>query len=331
MSEFVLKTGDLTGYYRGTFGVVHAVDGVSLTIKKGEILGLAGESGCGKSTFTQLLTGTPVPLLHYESGKVEVEGIDIWNTPAEELRKEVKCKLLSYVPQSALNALNPTLRLRKFVADMLRERTGQKCSPNEAREFLAEHFRALNLDEHVLDRYPHELSGGMRQRAVIAISTYAKPSLLLTDEPTSSLDVASQKRLIEMLLSLHRTGMIKSMMISSHDICALRQLCDRIAIMYAGKLVEEGTTDDIINNPVHPYTTLLLDSLLPLEHLSKDEKFKIIEGRPPDLRHPPPGCRFHPRCPQRTDICTFKMPPAVEKDGRSFSCWLYSKGELGDG
>jgi peptide/nickel transport system ATP-binding protein len=329
MVDEVLRSQDLKGYYRGSFGVVYAVDGVSLSVNKGEILGLAGESGCGKTTFLKLLTGTPFPLLHYEGGKVVIEGYDIWSLPEEVVRKEVKCKLLSYVPQSSLNALNPILRLKQFVAKMLKERTGRKYSSDEARDMLTVHFNNLGLEKHVLDLYPHELSGGMRQRAVIAISTYAQPSLLLTDEPTSSLDVSSQKRMVKMLMDIHRRGLIKSMIVSSHDLGMLRQLCHRIAIMYAGKMVEVGETEDIIKQPLHPYTKLLLDTLLPLERWTKQKVLKSIPGRPPDLRNPSPVCSFHPRCPERTSVCRPKEPPLIEENGRLVSCWLY-RGELPD-
>ena len=326
MSEVVLRTEELKGYYRGTFGIVHGVDGVSVTVKKGERLGLAGESGCGKTTFAELLTGTPVPLLYYEGGIVQVEDYDVWHIPPEVLRKDVKCKLMSYVPQAALNSLNPTLRIKRFFADMLRERTGKKYSPNEAREMLSDHFERLNLDSRVLDLYPHELSGGMKQRVTIAISTYAKPSLLIVDEPTSSLDVTSQKAMMKMLLDIHREGIIESMVVVSHDLGMLRQLCNRLAIMYAGRFVEVGRTDDVVSDPLHPYTRLLLNSLLPLERWTKSGKLKSIPGRHPDLRYPPPGCRFHPRCPRRMDICTSARPPTVEKNGRHISCWLYCEG-----
>ena len=329
--QTLLRTKNAKGYYRGWFGTVYAVDGVSLTIEKGEMVGLAGESGCGKTTFAKLLTGTPYPLLHYEGGRIEVEGYDVWKTPPEILRKEVKCRLLSYVPQSSLDALNPTTRIKEFVADMLKERTGSKYSANEAREMLTDHFGMLNLDERVLDLYPHELSGGMRQRTVLAISTYAKPSLLITDEPTSSLDVSSQKRMIEFLFSLRARGIVKSALVSSHDLAMIRQLCNRIAIMYAGKIVEIGTTDDMIENPLHPYTKLLLSSLLPLEKWTKQRKTTRIFGNPPDLRSPPKGCRFHPRCSDCMDICRSKEPPWIEfGPSRLVSCWRYTdKGNQG--
>jgi len=322
-NKTILKVADLRGYYKGIYGTVLAVDGVSVTIGDGEALGLAGESGCGKSTFAELITGTPSPGLYYQGGKVIVEGYDIWSLPPEVLRKEVKCKRLSYVPQAALNSLNPTKRIKEFVADMLRERTGQKISPDEARKMLVEHFSRLNLDEHVLDVYPHELSGGMKQRAIIAISTYASPSLLIIDEPTSSLDVSSQRDMVKMLVDIQQKGIVKSMLAVSHDLAMLRQLCDRIAIMYAGKFVEIGKMDDVVSKPLHPYTDLLLASLLPLEKWVKNRKLMSIPGRHPDLRYPPPGCRFHPRCPKRMEICTSKAPPLVEKEGRQIACWLY--------
>lgn len=320
----VLRVVDLRGYYRGTFGVVLGVDGVSVTITKGEALGLAGESGCGKSTFAELITGTPVPGLHYEGGTVEVEGHDVWHIPPEVLRKEVKCKHMSYVPQAALNSLNPIKRLKEFVAEMYKERTGQKFSSDEAREMIAPHFDKLNLDRSVLDLYPHELSGGMKQRAVIAISTCANPSLLIVDEPTSSLDVSSQKDMVEMLIGIQKEGIIKSMITVSHDLAMLRQLCDSIAVMYAGGFMEVGKMDDVVSDPMHPYTKLLLASLLPLEKSIRNRNLRSIPGRHPDLRYPPPGCRFHPRCPDCRDVCKSKRPPTFDVEGRGISCWDYS-------
>jgi len=324
MNETLLQVKDLKGYYRGTFGVVHAVDGVSLKISEGERIGIAGESGCGKSTFAQLITGTTTPLLHYESGEVKVNGFDVWKISPEKLRKDVKCKLISYVPQAMQNSLNPVLKVKEFIRDMLKERTGRKYSVKEAREMAADHFKKLGLDTHVLDVYPHELSGGMTQRAVTAISTLANPKLLITDEPTSALDVTSQKRMIELMIDIQRKGIIKSLMCISHDLSALNQLCDRIIIMYGGKFVESGKADEITNNPLHPYTRALMDSLLPLERQTKNKLLKSIPGAVPDLRNPPPGCRFHTRCEKCMEICKSAEPPTVEKKGRSVECWLYS-------
>jgi len=326
MNKTFLQVKDLKGYYRGTFGVVHAVDGVSLEISEGERIGIAGESGCGKSTFAQLITGTTTPLLHYESGEVKVNGFDIWKISPEKLRKDVKCKLISYVPQAMLNSLNPVLKVKEFIADMLKERTGRKHSVKEAREMAAEHFEKLGLDKNVLDVYPHELSGGMTQRAIMAISTLANPKLLITDEPTSALDVTSQKRMIELMIDIQRKKIIKSLICISHDLSALNQLCDRIIIMYGGKFVESGKADNVINNPLHPYTHALMDSLLPLERQTRNISLKSIPGVVPDLRTPPPGCRFHTRCEKCMEICRSTEPPTIKKKGRNVNCWLYRRG-----
>mgnify|MGYP001110565858 CR=1 FL=1 len=326
MNKNLLVVKDLKGYYRGTFGVVHAVDSVSLNVGEGERVGIAGESGCGKSSFAQLITGTTTPLLHYEGGDVIADGFNIWKIPPETLRKEVKCERLSYVPQAMLNSLNPVIRVREFIADMLKERTGRKHSVDEASKIAAEHFEKLGLDARVLDVYPHELSGGMMQRAIIAISTMASPKLLITDEPTSALDVTSQRRMIELMIDIQRKGIIKSLVCISHDLAALNQLCDRIVIMYAGTFVEEGKADDVINRPLHPYTRALMDSLLPLEPETKDKSLSSIGGVVPDLRNPPPGCRFHPRCEKCMKICTYREPPEIKKKDRVVRCWLYSRG-----
>ena len=327
MNGNLLVVKDLKGYYRGTFGVIRAVDGVSLQVGESDRVGIAGESGCGKTSFAQLITGTTTPLLHYESGEVIADGFNIWKIPPETLRKEVKCKRLSYVPQAMLNSLNPVRRIREFIADMLRDRTGRKYSVEEASEIAAEHFEKLGLDKRVLDVYPHELSGGMMQRAIIAISTMASPKLLITDEPTSALDVTSQRRMIELMMDIQRKGIIKSLVCISHDLAALNQLCDRIVIMYAGEFVEEGKADDVINNPVHPYTRALMNSLLPLEPQTKDKLLSSIGGVVPDLRNPPPGCRFGPRCEKCTKRCLETEPPTIEVRGRTVKCYPESVSE----
>jgi peptide/nickel transport system ATP-binding protein len=325
MARKVLETKDLRGYYRAPFGVVQGVDGVSISVYEGESLGIAGESGCGKSTFIELLTGTPVPLLKYEGGEIHIEGYDILHIDPEKLRKEVKCVHMSYVPQSALSSLNPTKRIKEFVADMLKERTGKKHKPDEAKELISKHFKRLGLDPSLLDRYPHELSGGEKQRVNIAISTFAEPTILLVDEPTSSLDVSSQKKMVQMLVDILRRRIIRSLVAVSHDLGVLRQMCDRLAVMYGGRLVEVGKMDDVVAKPLHPYTKLLLGSLVPLEKDIKNKKLKSIPGSPPDLRNPPPGCRFHPRCPKCMEICKTKNPPMIEVKGRGVACWLYVK------
>nr|MDO8132999.1 ABC transporter ATP-binding protein [Candidatus Njordarchaeum guaymaensis] len=325
MGEHLLEIQDLKGYYRGIFGVVRAVDGVSLTVDSGEVVGLAGESGCGKSTLAQLCSGSPTPLLHYESGKILVDGSDINKISPEVLRTEVKCKRMSYIPQASMDSLNPVKRIRDFVMDVVRERTGKKPSKAEVLTMAGDHFEKLGLERRVLDRYPHELSGGMKQRVVIGISTLWNPKLLIIDEPTSALDVTTQRLVIISLVSLKKAGIIKSMLFVSHDITVLGQLCDRCAVMYGGKIVEIGSMNGILDNSLHPYTSALISSVVSYdpERMGKGG-LKSIPGSPPDLRDPPPGCRYHPRCEKCMDICRVKEPPlnAIE-NRRDVACWLY--------
>ena len=326
MARHLLEIEELKGYYRGTFGVVFGVDGVSLTLDSGEIMGLAGESGCGKSTLAELVSGSPPPLLHYEGGKILIDGFDIYHIDPEVLRTEVKCKRMSYVPQASMESLNPVKRIRDFIMDVVKERTGKQPSREEVLKMAGEHLKKLGLESWVLDRYPLELSGGMKQRVVIGISTLWNPKLLIIDEPTSALDVTSQKRMIKSLLDLKQTGIIESMLYISHDISSLRQLCDRCAIMYCGKIVETGDMDDIINNPLHPYTRGLICSVISYDPKGREKGgLKSIPGEHPDLRNPPPGCRFHPRCPYAMDICKTTAPAVItsEKGKRDVSCWLH--------
>lgn len=322
----LLLVRDLKGYYRLMYGVVHGVDGVSLSIKAGEIMGLAGESGCGKSTLAELITGTLRPNLYYEGGKVIVDGFDVYKIDPEVLRTEVKCKRMAYVPQASMNCLNPVKRIRDFLLDVVKERTGKNPSKNEVLKMAGDHFQRLGLERQILNRYPHELSGGMKQRVVIAISTLWNPKLLIVDEPTSALDVTSQKRMIKMLVDLKRDGVIESIMCISHDISILRQLCTKCAIMYCGKIVEIGDMETIVNEPFHPYTKGLISSIVSYDPNRRGRGgLRSIPGMHPDLRNPPPGCRFHPRCEECMTICKTEEPPLIEvaDKGHMVSCWLY--------
>lgn len=326
MSENLLIVKDLRGYYTGAFQV-YGVDGVTFNMSEGEILGLAGESGCGKSTLAELISGAPRPLLLYESGRVQVHEYEIYQIDEDLLRTEVKCKIMSYVPQASMESLNPVKRIIDFIMDVVRERTGKKPSKKEIFKLAAEHFTRVGLDEDVLKRYPHELSGGMKQRAVIAISTLWNPSLLIVDEPTSALDVTSQKQMIKMLFDLKKERIIQSILFVSHDIASLRQLCDRCLIMYCGIIVETGNMDDIINEPLHPYTQGLVSSIVAFNpDGSRPAELKSIPGQQPDLRNPPPGCRFHPRCFQAMTHCKQYEPPMFpSKEDHDVKCWLYKK------
>ncbi len=337
MAKHLLEIENLSGYYKGTFGIVHSTDGVSLTLDSGEIMGIAGESGCGKSTLAKLISGSPPPLLHYEGGKIIIDGLDIINIDPEILRTEVKCKRLSYVPQASMESLNPVKRIRDFIFDVVRQRTGTKLSKKEEKQevikMAEDHLKKLGLEGWVIDRFPHELSGGMKQRVVIAIATLWNPKLLVVDEPTSALDVTSQKLLIKALLNLKRDKIVESMLYISHDMSSLRQVCDKCIIMYAGKIVESGKMDDMITEPLHPYTQLLLAAIASYDSKGKRKgELKSIPGAPPDLRHPPSGCRFHPRCPYVMDVCKIQEPEMFKpKDNeRAASCWLLAPKETRD-
>ncbi|MFW9847223.1 MAG: ABC transporter ATP-binding protein [Candidatus Thorarchaeota archaeon] len=329
MTEHILEVQDLKGYYRGLFGVVHAIDGVSFNLDRGIIMGIAGESGGGKSTLAQLVSGSPPPLLYHEGGRIIVDGIDIYNIDPEELRTEVKCKRMSYVPQASMESLNPVKRIRDFIFDVVEQRTSKRVREGgrkeEVLEMASSQMKTLGLEPTVLDRYPHELSGGMKQRVVIAISTLWNPKLLVIDEPTSALDVTSQKRMIKALLNLKHIGTIESMLYISHDLTSLRQLCDKCMIMYGGRIAEIGDMERIIDDPLHPYSRLLTAAIASYDSKGKCvHELKTIPGRPPDLRDPPTGCRFHPRCPDAMDICRTTEPEmAMFEDGkRGVACWL---------
>ncbi|MBN1216183.1 MAG: ABC transporter ATP-binding protein [Candidatus Lokiarchaeota archaeon] len=370
MAELVLKVEDIKGYYKGSFGTVHAVDGVTFDIYKGDILAIAGESGCGKSSLAELLTGSPMPMLHYESGQVTVNEIPIyipkpedksklgkWRKEQEKLsnqtRKDVLCKIIGYVPQSSQDSLNPVKKIRKFILDVMKQRVGtkpkkqikrskedikydtldgQKVRINFKEEVLTrvrEHLEKLGLSGDVLGRYPHELSGGMKQRIVIGISTLWNPLILIADEPTSALDVTTQKILIETFMHLREMGIVETIVYISHDIPTLAQICNKCIVMYAGKLVEFNSMDNIIHSPLHPYSQGLIHSIASFNpDGSAETDLNSIPGRPPNLRDPPEGCRFYDRCNQRMDICKEEYPPFFSPNGNDSSrvaCWLYKK------
>ncbi|MFX1409902.1 MAG: ABC transporter ATP-binding protein [Promethearchaeota archaeon] len=326
IDNIVLEINNLRGYYRGTFGTIYAIDNVSFKVKKGEILGIAGESGCGKSTLIELITGLPRPLLHYEQGSIIVNGYNIYEIDKEILRTKVLCKILGCVPQAALNSLNPVKKIKNLIYDVMRERTGRKPNKQEVSRFVISHFKTIGLDKSILSLYPHELSGGMKQRTVIGIATLWNPNLLIVDEPTSALDVTTQKLVINMLLDLKKKNVIETILYISHDLPTLAQICSRCIIMYAGEIVEDGRIEDILRDPLHPYTKGLLSSIASFNPDGTAEtELCCILGKPPDLRYPPPGCRFHPRCPNRMDLCRVNPPPYFFPKGkeRPVKCWLY--------
>jgi len=299
---------------------VKAVDDVSLEIHEGEVLGIAGESGCGKSTLAAVISLTAAPPLYVKGGELALDGEVLPLSGQVRPPAHWHGKKVALLPQRALNSLNPTARVRDFVVDVVRAHE-PAMSPREARERARHRLEQLSLPPRVLDSYPHQLSGGMRQRVVAVVSTLLDPNLLIADEPTSALDVSSQKQLVLLLKLLLERGFIKRIAFITHDLPMLSNIADRIAVMYAGKLVEVGSTSQIVGSPRHPYTQALISSTLDPDPRVRRCRLEGIQGAPPDLRCPPNGCRFHPRCPSALPICTEQEPPSVGTGDCSAACW----------
>jgi peptide/nickel transport system ATP-binding protein len=315
----VLKVEDLKVYYFTSQGTVKAVDGISFTIDEGDVLGVAGESGSGKSTLGYAILGLVPPPGKIVGGRIILDGIEITSLSEDELRK-IRWSKVSMVFQGALNILNPVLRIGDQIAEILMHHKG--LSKKEALEIAAQHLKLLGLSPDILRRYPHELSGGMKQRVVIAMALLLKPRLVIVDEPTTALDVVIQAQIMNLLKQLKEQERV-SMMFITHDLSLIAEIANKIAIMYAGKVVELGSADNIFERSLHPYTQGLIRSIPSLKHR---RALTWIPGAPPDLRNPPPGCRFHPRCPYAMDVCKREEPLLIDVEkGHSVSCWLYIK------
>lgn len=289
-TELLLDIRDLYVEYLIPNGSVRAVDGVSFSIAQGEVFGLAGESGCGKSTIANAILRILRPPAIITGGEVLLKGRDILKMDSDQL-EDLRWREVAMVFQSALNALNPVTKISSQIIDVLKRH--QKMPPTLARRRAAELLELVNIDARRLDSYPHELSGGMRQRVMIAIALALEPPLLIMDEPTTALDVVVEKDIMQQIERLKR-GLGFSILFISHDMSLMAEISDRIAIMYAGQIVELASAQEIFHNPLHPYTQGLLNSFPPL----RGEKRRLtgIPGAPPNMAHPPTGCRFHPRC-----------------------------------
>ena len=260
----LLTVDDLAVHYRTRFGQqVHAVKGVSFTLEEGMVFGIAGESGCGKSTLVNGVMSLFIPPLFYTRGSVIVDGEDITKYDKEKLRIEVLGKKISMIPQGALNSLNPTRKVKKFATDVMKNHE-PGLSKSEIYDRLEERFKAIGLDTRVLNMYPLELSGGMKQRVVIGISTLMNPSVVIADEPTSALDVSTQKSVIKMLIDLMERKIFGSMIFITHELPLLYHVADSIAVMYDGKFVEVGECDQVINRPEHEYSKQLMNAITKL-------------------------------------------------------------------
>src|SRR5512134_501601 len=323
MSRVMLEVRELTTKYITRFREdVYAVDHVSLRVEEGKSLGIAGESGCGKSTLALSLMGYYFPPLYYTSGDIIIDGRNISGMDPDEVRKMILGTEIAYIPQSAMNALNPTRKIINFIEDVVQEHD-LYVTKKDIYERAKKLFETLGLPADVLQKYPVELSGGMKQRTVIAISVLLLPKVLIADEPSSALDVTSQKMVIKMLRQLMESGLISSMIFITHELPLLYNVTDDIMVMYAGQIVEKGTAQEAVFDPLHPYSKGLMGSIIVPEKGLRDVKLTAIPGVPPNLKNPPTGCRFAERCRFVRLECEAMSIPLHELDGgRAYRCIL---------
>ena len=323
MGKVMLEVNNLKTKYVTRFHEdVYAVDGVSLKIEEGKSLGVAGESGCGKSTLALSLMGYYFAPLHYISGDIIVDGRKISGMKPDDVRKNILGNEIAYIPQAAMNALNPTQKIIRFVEDVIHAHD-PKMPRKDIYDLAKERFQILGLPEEVLQKHAVELSGGMKQRTVIAISTILSPKVLIADEPSSALDVTSQKMVIKMMRDLMEKGFIKSMIFITHELPLLYNVTDDIMVMYAGQIVEKGTAKEMVFDPLHPYSKGLMGSIIVPEEGVREQKLTAIPGTPPNLKHPPEGCRFADRCPYAQPTCRGMKPEVIElPNGREYRCLM---------
>ncbi len=303
----------LTTRYQTSKGQVHALEDVNFSLEKGESIGIAGESACGKSTLglslIRMIQGGKII-----SGKVSFDGESILDLSESKFDTDYRWKKISMVFQGAMNSLDPVYTIKQQFVEILKEHDYE----GDSEKLILDSINSVNLDESVLKKYPHELSGGMKQRIIIAIALLLKPKFVIADEPSTALDVLIQAQIINLLKKLKKDGM--SIMLITHDLAVLSEIADKIGIMYGGRMIEFGSSQDIYKNPKHPYTKGLLESI-PTLHGGKP---KYIKGNPPDLLSPKEGCKFYDRCPEAMEKCK-KGPPSFKTDSGYVMCWLYEK------
>jgi peptide/nickel transport system ATP-binding protein len=300
----VMEVVGLKLHYLTRYGhKVPAVDGVSFTLKEGEILGIAGESGCGKTTLVSGCMGLCIPPLYHSSGDVRIAGESLLGTSVEYNRRYVLGRKVAMIPQGALNSLNPTRKIVDIAKDMILSHD-DAASDTDIQERLRERFTRLGLDaKKVLNAYPIELPAGTKQRIVIGISTLLNPKVVIADEPTSALDVSTQKSVVRLLFDLMDAGIISSMLFITHELPLLRHVSNKIAVMYAGEFVEMGSAEQVVFDGQHPYTRALMGSMLSADSGKRGHRPVAIDGAPPNLAHPIAGCRFAERCPEARPDC----------------------------
>jgi peptide/nickel transport system ATP-binding protein len=312
----VLSVRNLRVHYGTTRGAVRAVDRVSFDVGAGEVLGLVGESGCGKSTLGRGVLGL-LPEGAFSAGEVVYGGRNLVGMSTKELSR-LRGPDLGLIFQEPMTRLNPLLRIEDHFTETL-ERHEPQLSAGEVRARSLETLGKMGIPPTRFRQYPHEFSGGMRQRIMIALALVLRPKLLVADEPTTSLDVIVEAQILAILADLKR-NFGTALVLITHNLGIIAEACDRVAVMYAGKIVEEGPARDVFAEPAHPYTRELLRSTISLE----TTELHSIPGAPPNLIDPPPGCRFHPRCPDAMRVCAQKEPEDVEPAaGRRVQCWLH--------
>jgi oligopeptide/dipeptide ABC transporter ATP-binding protein len=312
----LLLVDDLVLYFRTTQGVVRAVDHVSFSLDYNKAVVVVGESGCGKSSLTKAILRLLPRNVDTYSGKVFLEGKDIMTYSEEEFRLKVRWIGMSMVPQAAMNSLNPVIRVGEQVAEPALIHMG--VTKTEAFNLVRKMFQHVGVPEVFIDRYPFELSGGMRQRVAIAMALITSPSLIILDEPTSALDVLTQANIFNVLKRIKKE-LGTSFILITHDIATSSEIADEAAVMYAGQIVELNDARAFFNEPLHPYSRKLMASV---PHLRTEKEPEFITGQPPSLVDLPAGCRFRDRCPRKFERC-IQDPPVIVKDGRMVRCWLY--------
>ena len=314
----MLKVEDLTVHYMGR-KIVRALEGVSIEIKKGEIMGVVGESGSGKTTLGLSILKLLPPNGRIVGGRIYLDDLDITGMSEEKMR-EIRGRQISMVFQDPMTSLDPLMSIGDQITETIV--THEKVSKSEAEKKALSLLEAVGISGDRFKDFPHQLSGGMRQRVMIAMALSLNPKLIVADEPTTALDVIVQDQIMDLFRNLRERFGVAFMLIS-HDLSLELEVADRIAVMYGGWLVELSESSRIAEDPLSPYTKELLAAIPNIE--LEDQKLRFIPGNPPDLSNPPPGCRFHPRCPNRMDVCREKEPPVSNIEGRMVRCWLYGR------
>ncbi len=315
----VLEVKGLRMYYATTEGEVKAVDGIDFELNEGEVLGIAGESGCGKSSLATTLLKLLPKNATIKEGKLMVDGQDMIQMPDAVVRRDVRWTKVAMVPQGAMNSLNPVFRVGDQITEAILAHS--EMSKSEAKARTAELFRLVGIDPSRYRVYPHEFSGGMKQRAMIAMALALQPKVLLADEPTTALDVVVQAGIIRLLISL-KEELKMAIILISHDLALVAQMSDKTAIMYAGKFVEYGPSKRVYASALHPYTLGLLRAFADIR--KPKQELVSVPGSPPDLVNPPSGCRFNPRCPYAEEVCREKEPPLQEaEEGHFVACHFW--------